>query len=220
VFGSFARREIVVAELPRLGTAMYLVHSEETNYRSRLEAVEGDILTVAAPLETDGAQAPRPGQTVEIFWAQPRARVILPCRLVEITDTAPYRWTLQPIGTPQPSNRREFVRGGGGPAVRLGAEPEEAPQPGRLLDISEGGLRCRLPEKPAIKVGDPMSASLRLDTGDLEVTGTVHTVREASGESGYEVILIFRADEITSQLIRQHVFTWEIAERRREADAS
>ena len=40
-----------MAELPRLGTPMYLVHSEETNYRSRLEAVEGDMLSVAAPLE-------------------------------------------------------------------------------------------------------------------------------------------------------------------------
>jgi len=206
-----------VAELPGLGTAMYLVHSEETNYRSRLEAVEGDLLSVAAPLETEGAEAPRPGQTVEIFWAQPRARVILPCRLVEVADTAPYRWILQPIGTPQPSNRREFVRGGGGPAVQLGAEPEEAPLDGRLLDISEGGLRCRMPEKPEIKVGDPMSAWLRLDTGDVEVTGAVHTVREAYGEPGYEIILIFRADENTAQLIRQHVFTWEITERRRDA---
>jgi len=199
---------------------MYLVHSEETNYRSRLEAVEDGMLSVAAPLETEGGAVPLPGQTMEIFWAQPRARVILPCRLVEITDTAPYRWTLQPIGLPQPSNRREFVRGGGGPAVRLGAEPEEAPVDGRLLDISEGGLRCRVPEKPDIGVGDPMSAALRLDTGDLEVTGTVHTVREVPGEAGYELILIFRADETTAQLIRQHVFTWEIAERRREAEAS
>jgi PilZ domain-containing protein len=218
---------------------MYLVHTEESNYRSRLEAVEGDMLTVAAPLETDGAEAPRPGQTVEVFWAQPRARVILPCRLVEVTDTAPYRWTLQPIGAPQPSNRREFVRGGGGPAVQL-VEPVDAmpldlepldtvpvetqPEPallyGRLLDISEGGLRCQVPEKPSIKVGDPMSAALRLDTGDVEVTGAVHTVREASGLPGYEVILIFRADEITAQLIRQHVFTWEITERRREFEAS
>jgi len=209
-----------VAELPRLGTAMYLMHSEETNYRSRLEAVDGGMLSVSAPLETDGAEVPRPGQTVEIFWAQPRARVILPCRLVEITDAAPYRWMLEPIGVPQPSNRREYVRGGGGPAVQLGAEPEEALLYGRLLDISEGGLRCRLPEQPAIKEGDPMSASLRLDTGDVEVTGAVHTVREATGESGYEIILIFRADEMTAQLIRQHVFTWEIAERRREADDS
>ncbi|WP_433291522.1 PilZ domain-containing protein [Actinoplanes sp. CA-030573] len=207
-----------MAELPRLGTPMFLVHTEETNYRSRLEAVEGDMLSVAAPLETEGPEAPRPGQTVEIFWAQPRARVILPCKLVEITDSAPYRWTLKPIGLPQPSNRREFVRGGGGPAVQLGAEPEEAPLHGRLLDISEGGLRCLLLHKPALKVGDPMSAALRLETGDVEVTGTVHTVREAYGEPGYEIILIFRPDESTARLIRQHVFSWEIAERRREED--
>jgi c-di-GMP-binding flagellar brake protein YcgR len=213
-------QEIVVAKLPSLGTPMFLVHTEDTNYRSRLEAVEGDMLSVAAPLETEGPAAPRPGQTVEIFWAQPRARVILPCRLVAITDSAPYRWTLQPIGAPEPSNRREFVRGGGGLPVQLGAEPEETLLDGRLVDISEGGLRCLLADKPQIKVGDPMSASLRLNTGDVEVTGTVHTVREAYGEPGYEMILIFRPDDTTAQQIRQHVFSWEITERRRDAEAS
>jgi hypothetical protein len=197
---------------------MYLVHAEDTNYRSRLEAVEAEVLSVTAPLETTGTEAPRPGQEIEVFWAQPRTRIILPCQLVEITDSAPFQWRLMPTGEPQPGNRREFVRGGGGPEVQLGAEPEEKMIDGRLLDISEGGLRCRLPMKPRIKVGDPMSAWLRLDSADVEVTGTVYRLREAYLGAGYEMVVIFRADEKTAQLIRQYVYAWEIAERRRNAE--
>jgi c-di-GMP-binding flagellar brake protein YcgR len=207
-----------MADLPRIGTPMFLLHTEETSYRSRLEAIEGDTISVSAPLETQGHTAPRPGQVIEVFWAQPRARVILPCRLVRIADTAPYQWILEPIGEPRKSNRREFVRGGGGLAVGLGSEEDLARLDGRLLDISEGGMRCWVPEAGGVKVGDRLSASLRLSTGSLEQDGAVHTVRPAFDEPGHHLILTFHSDEATAQLIRQHVFAWELAERGREAD--
>jgi c-di-GMP-binding flagellar brake protein YcgR len=209
-----------MVELPRIGTPMFLVHTEESSYRSRLEAVDGDTISVSAPLETEGDVAPRPGQIIEVFWAQLRARVILPCRLVRVAETAPYQWILEPVGEPRKSNRREFVRGGGGPLVGLGVEAEEDARrlDGRLLDISEGGLRCWVPEAGGVKVGDRLSASLRLSTGRLEQDGAVHTVRPAFDEPGHHLILTFHSDEATAQLIRQHVFAWELTERGREAD--
>ncbi|HEY0000217.1 MAG TPA: PilZ domain-containing protein, partial [Actinoplanes sp.] len=105
-----------MTELPQIGTPMYLVQSADTNFRSRLEAVADGTLSVTAPLETTGPDAPQPGQEIEVFWTQPRARVVLPCRLVGIAGSAPYRWTLEPLGAPKSSNRREYVRGGGGTA--------------------------------------------------------------------------------------------------------
>ena len=210
-----------MAELPNLGTPMYLVASEAANFRSRLEAVDGDTLSVAAPLETSGPDAPQPGEVIDIFWAQPRARMILPCKLVRIADSAPFQWVLQPIGDPKASNRREFVRGGGGVDVRLGAESEEGQVnqlDGRLIDISEGGVRCWVPAAQGSRVGDRMLISVQLDTGGLEVEGLIHTVRPAFDEPGDHLILTFQSDDRTAQLIRQHVFSWEIAERRRAAD--
>jgi hypothetical protein len=204
-----------VAELPRVGTAMYVVHAEGVNYRSRLESIDGETLSVAAPLETADADAPRPGQIVEVFWAQPRARIILPCRLVEIAES-PYRWVLEPIAAPVISNRREYVRGGGGPEVELAGE-EEQRITGRLLDISEGGLRCWVSSPAELKVGDKMQAWVTLGAGDVEVEGAVHTVREADEEPGHHVILTFRTPEQVARVIRQHVYAWEIAERRAEA---
>jgi hypothetical protein len=205
-----------LAELPRIGTAMYVVHAEGVNYRSRLESIDGETLSVTAPLETTEQNMPRPGQIVEVFWAQPRARIILPCRLVEIAES-PYRWVLEPIAAPVISNRREYVRGGGGPQVEL-SDDEDQRINGRLLDISEGGLRCWVAAPAGMKVGDKMQAWVGLGAGQVEVEGAVHTVREAVDESGHHVILTFRTPEQVARVIRQHVYAWEIAERRREAD--
>jgi hypothetical protein len=213
---SKAQGRSAVAELPRVGTAMYVVHAEGANYRSRLESVDGETLSVAAPLETNGDDAPRPGQIVEVFWAQPRARIILPCKLVEVAES-PYRWVLEPIAEPVISNRREYVRGGGGPTVEL-ADYEEGRLNGRLLDISEGGLRCWVPAPGDMKVGDKMQVSVTLGAGEVEVEGAVHTVRAALEEPGHHVILTFRTVETVARVIRQHVFAWEIAERRREVE--
>jgi hypothetical protein len=194
---------------------MYVMHAEGVNYRSRLESIDDGTLSVAAPLETTGPDAPRPGQVVEVFWAQPRARIILPCKLVEVGDS-PYRWVLEPIAAPVVSNRREYVRGGGGPSVALAGDEERFD--GRLLDISEGGLRCWVAAPAKMKVGDKIQASVALGAGEVEVEGAVHTVREAGEESGHHVILTFRTPETVARVIRQHVYAWEIAERRRETE--
>lgn len=215
------QQEVTVVDLPRIGTPMYVVHSEGVNYRSRLEAADGDTLTLTAPLETTGPTAPLPGRRLEVFWAQTRSRVVLPCRLVEVADTAPYRWILVADGVPRHSNRREYVRGGGGGAVRLTVEAEVGAEgdageavTGRLLDISEGGLRCWVARAPQVGAGDRLSAAFLLDGDEVELSATVLDVRDAWDEPGQHIICTFRTGEGTARLIRRHVFAWEIAERR------
>lgn len=218
-----------MVDLPQIGTPMYISYGEGVNYRLRLEAVDGKRLSLAAPLETTGSAVPAPGGRLDVYWAMPRARAILPCRLVEIADAAPYQWVLEATGLPQPSNRRQFLRGGGGGAVTLAAElpgrlrrsatettdPDDEAVVGRLLDISEGGLRCWVSQAPPVGTGDPLRASLPLGRTLLELTGAVHTVRDAFGEPGQHVILRFQPTEREAQLIRRHLYAWEIAERRR-----
>ena len=200
--------------LPRIGTQMYVTHGEGVNFRSRLEGVDGDTLCLTAPLETTGITPPRPGHQLDVFWAQTRTRVILPCKLVQIADTAPYQWTLVANGGPRHSNRREFVRGGGGGPVRLLAEEDDDAVDGRLLDISEGGLRCWVPRAPQLGTGDKLQAAVLLSKDEVEVTGAVLDVRDAFDQPGKHVILTFQAGERVERRIRQHVFAWEIAERR------
>lgn len=216
VLPSNAEQEAALAALPEIGSQVFLAIGEGANFRSRLEAVGNGTFSVAAPLETAGPSALAPGHEFQIFWAPPRTRIVLPCRLVQITDNAPFQWRLEPVGTPQVSNRREFVRGGGGAAVHLtAAEDDRASEAeGRLVDISEGGLRCRITQPLPVRVGDEMRAVVWLGSGEVELTGRVHTVRD-DGDGVQQLILLFRTQEAVAQMIRQYIIAWEIGERRR-----
>ena len=217
VLPSSAEQGAALAALPEIGTPVFLAIGEGANFRSRLEVVEGGTFSVAAPLETAGPAALAPGHEFDVFWVPPRTRIVLPSRLVEITDSAPFQWRLEPVGAPQVSNRREFVRGGGGAAVHLTAAEEDraSEAEGRLVDISEGGLRCRINRPLPVRVGDEMRAVVWLGTGEVELTGQVHTVRPDDDGAGQQLILTFRAAEVVAQMIRQYIIAWEIGERRR-----
>jgi hypothetical protein len=85
---------------------------------------------------------------------------------------------------------------------------------GRVLDISEGGLRCWVARAPQIGAGDRLRASLRLGRDDLDLAAGILSVRDAVDEPGQHMILSFQISERVARVIRQHVFAWEIAERR------
>ncbi|GIM96625.1 PilZ domain-containing protein [Paractinoplanes toevensis] len=210
----------VATELPAIGAPMFLVLGEGVNFRSRLESVDGDTFTVAAPLETAGPAAITTGSEFDVFWAPPRTRIVLPSRLVAISDEAPFRWILAPVEAPRQSNRREYVRGGGGAAVRLATGERQVE--GALLDISEGGLRCWIDEPVPLSPGDHLRVAVRLgDLGDVEMSGTILTVREAPhGDPGRHVVLTFNTEESLAQVIRLYVMTWEINERRLHQEAA
>ncbi|MCU7724964.1 PilZ domain-containing protein [Actinoplanes sp. KI2] len=201
-------------ELPVIGTPMYLVLGEHVNFRSRLESIDTETFTVAAPLETTGHTAITSGHELDVFWAPPRTRIVLPCKLIAISGEAPYRWTLAPTQAPRQSNRREFVRGGGGAAVRLATGKRDID--GALLDISEGGLRCWIDEPARLSPGDQLTAMVVLgEYGEVELTGTVLTVRDAPhGDPGQHIVLTFDTQESMAKMIRLYVRSWEINERR------
>ncbi|BEL03205.1 hypothetical protein Q0Z83_013960 [Actinoplanes sichuanensis] len=206
-----------MVEFPPVGTPVFLTADAEATYRSRLEEVDGMQIAVAAPLETTDRITLQPGQKLDLFWAQPRSRAVLPCRLVSAGDDASSRWVLEAVGAPAISNRRQFVRGGGGGALHLMAD-EQGPLGARLLDISEGGLRCWTEHAVQAAVNDRIQAAVSLHGGKVEIDGVVHAVRDAWDMPGYNVVMRFQAEEPLAQSIRQHIFAAEIAERRRGQD--
>ncbi|MEU4425665.1 PilZ domain-containing protein [Actinoplanes sp. NPDC024001] len=213
--------ETTAVDLPEIGTPVFLVLSDGINLRSRLESVDGGTFSVAAPLEIAGPALLEPGHRFDVFWAPPRTRVVLPSRLIGISERAPLRWTFAPTANARTENRRQFVRGGAGAVVRLDSEVSGQPAEGVLLDISEGGLRCWIDEPMSLTRGDRLRATVWLGTSEAVLSCTVHTVRQAPhGDPGQHLILTFDAKEDVARMIRQYILAWEIGERRRRGRTS
>ncbi|MBB4750306.1 PilZ domain-containing protein [Actinoplanes lobatus] len=206
-------------ELPEIGGTVFLAMGEGLNLRSKLLAIDGGALLLSAPLETTGLTVFEPGREIEIFWAPPRTRVVLPCRLTEISDSPP-RWTLVPAGGARHDNRREFVRGGAGAVVQLETGVNGQSAEGALLDISEGGLRCWIDQPTTLSQGDRVEATVWLGDAEARLSGVVHTIRQAPhGDPGEHLILRFGAKEDVAKVIRQYILAWEIGERRLAGDS-
>nr|WP_221378143.1 PilZ domain-containing protein [Actinoplanes polyasparticus] len=204
-----------VLELPKVGTPLFLVASDGVSLPSRLESVDGEAFSVSRPAGLTGTLSA--GQELDIFWASPRSRLVLSCRVVAGPD--PERWTFVSLASPRPDNRRQFVRGGAGAAVRLTTRAGDEPAAGALLDISEGGLRCWIDPSVTFTPGQRLTAALWLGTAEAELDAEVHAVREArNGDPGRHLVLTFTTEGETAQLIRQYVAAWELGERRRAAD--
>ncbi|WP_436520879.1 PilZ domain-containing protein [Actinoplanes sp. HUAS TT8] len=202
-------------ELPEIGSPMFLALGDGVNFRSRLESVDGDTFSVAAPLETSGPTGFLPGYEFEAFWVPPRTRIVMPVLLKDVTDSAPFRWTLFPTAEPVISNRREYARGGAGAPIRLFGDWGPQYLQGRMLDISEGGLRFWVQDAKMFSEGDHMRALVWLGNGEAELKGKVYAVRPAADEPGHHVVLIFKTVDPLAQMIRQYVIAWEISERRK-----
>jgi hypothetical protein len=202
-------------DLPEIGSPMFLALGDGVNFRSRLESVDDGTFSVASPLETTGPEGFLPGYEFDVFWVPPRSRIVMPVLLKGVSDNAPFRWTLFPTAEPVISNRREYARGGAGAPIRLFGDWGPQYLQGRMLDISEGGLRFWLPDAKMLREGDPMRAMVWLGNGEAELKGTVYAVRPAGDEPGDHVVMIFKTVDPLAQMIRQYVIAWEIGERRK-----
>ncbi|BCY07382.1 PilZ domain-containing protein [Actinoplanes sp. L3-i22] len=202
-------------DLPEIGSPMFLALGDGVNFRSRLESVEEDTFSVAAPLETTGPEGFLPGYEFDVFWVPPRSRIVMPVLLKGVSDNSPFRWTLFPTAEPVISNRREYARGGAGAPIRVFGDFGPQYLQGRMLDISEGGLRFWLPDAKMLREGDQMRALVWLGNGEAELKGKVYAVRPAGDEPGHHVVMIFKTVDPLAQMIRQYVIAWELTERRR-----
>lgn len=215
VSDSKALQELQV-EMPAVGTPVYLLLNAQS-LRTQLESLDGNSFTVAAPADVGGLGAVEVGQELDIFWAVPRNRLVLPCRLTEVSDQAPHQWTLAPTATVRHDDRRRFARGGAGATVELQPEAKSGPIAGKLIDISEGGLRCWTDGTSSLAPGDRVGVTVWLGTREEHLDTVIHTVRQLpQGDPGQHLILTFEAKDEVAKLIQQYVIAWEIGERRRK----
>jgi hypothetical protein len=184
-------------------------------YPSRVEDVNGEVLTVAAVLGSlDGV---RVDDTVELAWLLEGDRLAAPAKIVGMANSQTRTWDVRITGEPRRQNRRGYVRGGGGEAVRL-RRPDGAGAPldGYVIDVGEGSVRARV-QKCDYEADEPLSVTMQLGADVVAVEGPVIAVRNIV-ETGYvDVVVSFEAGEALGRIIRSYIMRWQLEQRRRLA---
>jgi hypothetical protein len=75
---------------------------------------------------------------------------------------------------------------------------------GQLIDVGEGGVRCRL-AAGGLDPDQPVFVRMALDDRLVTVTGTVLRLIEAEPAGTVDAVVIFDADNLQARAIRQYV---------------
>jgi len=206
----------MTTRLPGLDQPISLALSGDLSYRARVEQVGDGVLSVSGPLGAD-VPTPEPGAPLRLFWVHRRMRYVIPVHMVGVAGPRPWRWTLRPAGDPQAETRRRFIRGGGGGPVQLWRPQPAGPawREGLLLDVSEGGLRGRLPAE-AFDRGESLQIRAWLGTDEVAAAGEVLSVRPHTDPGWLDLVVEYELGEQAARRLRRYLLAWEVDQRRRE----
>jgi hypothetical protein len=198
--------------LPDLNALVDIILEDGQAFHSRVEDTDGKRLTVGAPFGIHAHDVPKTGGVLELAWLAEDRRMVVTVKL-RSTNREPPRWELEIAGNARLQTRRHYVRGGGGEKVEL-AKSSGDTFAGWAIDVSEGGVRCRLPEERVTR-DERVQVRLSLDTEDLTLDGTVRFVRPHDETEGFDVIITYQTTEAIGQRIRGYIMRREMEERRR-----
>jgi len=205
-----------VTSLPSINALVDVVLMDGEAYQSRVEDVNGTRLTVAAPFGVNAADMPRLGTSMELAWVAGDRRLAADVRLCTLSVEQPPRWSLEAIGSIRLQTRRNYVRGGGGEVVEVTLDGMA--YAGRVIDLSEGGVRCRMLEDKFDR-DDRVGLRIALESETLPLTGTVLFVRRDFENATFDVIITYETTELIGRSIRGYVLRREMEERRRKRES-
>ncbi|WP_433214068.1 PilZ domain-containing protein [Dactylosporangium sp. CS-047395] len=202
--------------LPAINALVDVVLMDGEAYQSRVEDASNKRLTVAAPFGVMDADVPKLGASMELAWVAGDRRQAVDVRLVELGRERPPRWSLEAVGSIRLQTRRNYVRGGGGEWVEV--EHNGTTYTGRVIDLSEGGVRCRM-EQDRFERDDRVDVKVALETDSITLKGTVLFVRRDPENATYDVIITYETTELIGRAIRGYVLRREMEERRRNRES-
>ncbi|GAA2377535.1 PilZ domain-containing protein [Dactylosporangium salmoneum] len=205
-----------MTSLPAINALVDVVLMDGEAYQSRVEDVSGKRLTVAAPFGVSSADVPKLGASMELAWVAGDRRQAVDVKLVELGREQPPRWLLEAVGSIRLQTRRNYVRGGGGERVEV--TMGGTTYSGRVIDLSEGGVRCRMLEDRFDR-DDRVEVRVSLEEQVITLNGSVLFVRRDPEHATYDVIITYETSELIGRAIRGYVLRREMEERRRNRES-
>ncbi len=185
---------------------------------TRVEDVDGDFVTVAAPVapHTDLVRPLGPEEGFFLGWVMDRGAMEVPVALKAHELEPIPTWRLHQIGDPTETQRRKFVRLDIQVETKVGFRSGAPAEVITTGDLSEGGMRFHVTKWVADPGGEPLPVSLQLGEKTLELTGQVAWWGDLdAGETrsvGLRFVGIMPSE---ADAIRSFVFAAQIERRRR-----
>lgn len=199
---------------PELNSLAFIdIIDEPVMLESRVEAVDDDSLTLAAPTGAFGVPVlPSPGETVLVAWNTLRGYFERKGVVEHSLRTPQPQMTVRPLGEVRRLQRRAHVRV---PQLTI---IELVVAAGRLraslLDVSESGLRVVVGRPSPLGMDTIVGVTLELNDGESVDVDCVPARMYAIDDDHVEVGLSFvRLDERTGNKIRKHVFAQQVRDR-------
>jgi hypothetical protein len=173
-------------------------------------------IVVAATTLRAGIAPPNVGDPLTLRWVGRRGRCAAPCRVRAVDPRAFATWTLEAGGGVEIEQRRRFARAAGLGPVHLGPDEPEVGVIliGDLVDIGEGGLRCRL-AGTGVDPEQPVFVRILLDDQLLMLHGTVLRLGPGGAASDTDTVVTFQPTPAQARQIRRYVLHRQALERAR-----
>lgn len=159
--------------LPAVGAIVGVIRVEgDRTWRTRVEGTEELTICVVAPLRPAGESfAFGPAEPLQVVWANDRGVLVASGTLRAIEHDVVDLWVIDVLQVERSQRREAFRLPLTAPIVVGGWGQTSA---GETRDLSETGLRCRLPARSAPAPGDAVEATLELpEQPSLVLAGAV-----------------------------------------------
>ncbi|MTV25442.1 PilZ domain-containing protein [Nitriliruptoraceae bacterium ZYF776] len=202
--------------LPRAGAVVAVsIGSRAQTWPTRVEAVEGQAVTVVAPTRPMGPPIlPELGTPVAITWPTERGLIRVAGRLAATGHDVVATWTVAVDRTAREQRREAFRLP---VALRVHLDRGGGPLDARMRDLSEHGLCCALPGTTAPSVGEGVAARFVLP-GRGEVVAAARVVHVVASPGTREVWLglgFVDHDPARAEALRRFVLDRQLGERPR-----
>ena len=199
-------------DMAPVGALVGIELPDGTMLPSQVQEADGGDLALTAPSLIGDVLLPRPGDQIAVQWASGRGLWVVPAQLVAI-EQGPAVWRVRIAGDADVQQRRRFARAPVDGTVSLITESRPSKvRLGWLLDVSEGGLRCRF-ESDGDIAGDRVTVRFVVDDETVEIPGVLLRVDPAP-QSMDVLVVEFQEEHKLAEKLRRFVMQEQLRRRR------